>query len=215
MGIIPRGSGNGLARHLGIPLKVSEGLETLFNSEVLRMDTFTVNGKLSLNVSGIGFDGRIANLFAEKTTRGLSGYIRLTLKEYFAFKPFPSEILIGGETLTRTPFIIAIANSSQYGNNARIAPQASVCDQLLHITILKKIPAYRFDFIYAFFSGQLQKSPLCEMIEAPSLQIKTPYAVPYHVDGEPCGVTNDFKIEVMPAALPVLIPNNTFPLKKL
>jgi len=207
MGIIPRGSGNGLARHLGIPLRVSEGVEMLFNSTVLNMDTFTVNGKLSLNVSGIGFDGRIANLFADKTRRGLMGYVRLTLKEYLTFKPFAAEIHMDGKILTREPFIIAIANSSQYGNNARIAPQASVCDQLLHITLLKKIPPYRADFIYQFFAGHLAQSAVCEMIEAPSLCIKTTGEIPYHVDGEPCGTNHDFHIEVMPAALPVLIPN--------
>ncbi|HEY3403436.1 MAG TPA: diacylglycerol kinase family protein [Ohtaekwangia sp.] len=215
MGIIPRGSGNGLARHLGIPLKVADGVESLFNSRVLNMDTFSINGKLSLNVSGIGFDGRIANLFGEKTRRGLAGYVSLTLKEYFTFKPFAAEIEIEGKILTKEPFVIAIANSSQYGNNARIAPQASVCDQLLHITLLKKIPPYRADFIYAFFTGQLTNSHFCEMIETPSLRIKTPHDVPYHVDGEPCGVRHEFNIEVMPAALPVLVPNTPSQHKRL
>lgn len=215
MGIIPRGSGNGLARHLGIPLKIPEGLETLFNSKVLNMDTFTVNGKLSLNVSGIGFDGRIANLFGEKTKRGLSGYVSLTVKEYFTFKPFDSEIYINDTVLNRSSFIIAIANSSQYGNNARIAPQASVCDELLHITILKKIPAYRFDFMYNFFSGELKKSPLCEMLETNTLKIKTSQPVPYHVDGEPCGQHHEFLIQVLPAALPVLIPDSSTHNRKL
>jgi diacylglycerol kinase family enzyme len=179
------------------------------------MDTFTVNGKLSLNVSGIGFDGRIANLFGEKTKRGLAGYVSLTLKEYFSFKPFPAQLEMDGKVLHKEPFVIAIANSSQYGNNARIAPQASVCDQLLHITILKKIPPYRADFIYAFFTGQLANSPFCEMMEASALRIKTPHDVPYHVDGEPCGVRDDFQIAVMPSALPVLVPNTAKPQKRL
>lgn len=209
MGIIPRGSGNGLARHLGIPLTIPDGLETLFNSTVLNMDTFTVNGKLSLNVSGIGFDGRIANLFAEKTKRGLSGYVSLTLKEYFAFEPFDVEIHIHDKVLNRSSFIIAIANSSQYGNNARIAPQASVCDEKLQLTILKKIPAYRFDFMYNFFSGELKQSQLCEMLETDTVKIKSFRPVPYHVDGEPCGQHDEFNIQVLPAALPVLIPKGS------
>lgn len=215
MGIIPRGSGNGLARHLGIPLNIPDGLETLFNSKVLNMDTFTVNGKLSLNVSGIGFDGRIANLFGEKTKRGLSGYVSLVLKEYFAFQPFDVEIRMHDKVLNRSSFIIAIANSSQYGNNARIAPQASVCDEKLHLTILKKIPAYRFDFMYNFFSGELKESPLCEMLETDTVKIKALRPVPYHVDGEPCGHHDEFMIQVLPAALPVLVPHRNTPNKKL
>lgn len=209
MGIIPRGSGNGLARHLGIPLNIPDGLKTLFNSKVLNMDTFTVNGKLSLNVSGIGFDGRIANLFAEKTKRGLSGYVSLVLKEYFAFQPFDVEIRVHDTVMKRSTFIIAIANSSQYGNNARIAPQASVCDERLHLTLLKKIPAYRFDFMYNFFSGELKESPLCEMLDTDMLKIKTLRPVPFHVDGEPCGEQDEFIIQVLPAALPVLIPKGS------
>lgn len=209
MGIIPRGSGNGLARHLGIPLKIPGGLEILFNSEVLAMDTFMVNGKLSLNVSGIGFDGRIANLFGGKTKRGLAGYVNLTLKEYFAFNEFDSVITVNGQVLNRKSFIIAIANSSQYGNNARIAPRASVCDQLLHINLLKKIPGYRLDFVYQLFSGQLKESIFSEVLEAPSLHITTSKPIPYHIDGEPCGVNHEFNIELMPAALQVLVPNKS------
>lgn len=206
MGIIPRGSGNGLARHLNIPLQIPAGLQVLFTGAPLAMDTFTVNGKLSLNVSGIGFDGQIANLFGGKTKRGLTGYIKLTLKEYFDYKEFPVSITFDDHTLSREVFILAIANSSQYGNNARIAPQASVCDQQLHITLLKKIPPYRLDFIYALFAGKLRKSLRCEMVTTSALHIKTPQPVSFHVDGEPCGSDHEFSIVLQPRALQVMVP---------
>jgi len=215
MGIIPRGSGNGLARHLGIPLKIPTGLDMLFNSEVLAMDTFTVNGKLSLNVSGIGFDGRIANLFGNATKRGLSGYVGITLKEYFTFREFESTLTINNKILQRKAFIIAIANSSQYGNNARIAPQASVCDQLLHVNLLKKIPGYRLDFVYNLFSGALKESSFCELLEIPALHIKTSEAIPYHIDGEPCGLSDNFDIRINPASLKVLVPSSRTSQKKV
>lgn len=208
MGIIPRGSGNGLARHLGIPLKTSDAIDQLFQYEVLSMDTFSVNGKLSLNVSGIGFDGHVTNLFGIKSTRGLVGYIMLTVKEFLKFREFETQLYIQGNTLIRQAFIIAIANSSQYGNNARIAPAASVCDGLLHVNIVKKVPVGRIDFVYSFFAGKLGKSRFCEILETQSLTLKTKKPVYYHVDGEACGLEDTFNIEMHPGSLQVLIPAN-------
>jgi diacylglycerol kinase (ATP) len=207
MGIIPRGSGNGLSRHLGIPLKISDAIASLYNSSPVSVDTFLVNEKLSLNVSGIGFDGHIANLFGGKDRRGLAGYAKLTLKEFLQFREFEAEISIDGKSYQQKAFIIAIANSSQYGNNALIAPAASVCDQLLHINVVRKVPAYRLDVIYAVFSGNLEKSSFCEITTGKSIRIKTNEPMAYHVDGEPCGHFSEFKIEVMPASLKVMVPN--------
>ena len=208
MGIVPGGSGNGLARHLGIPLKISDAVNQIFDSKILPMDVFRVNGKLSLNVSGIGFDGHITNLFGVKSTRGLIGYVMLTVQEFLKFKEFKTEIVMNGQSYYRDAFIIAIANSSQYGNNARIAPNASVCDGLLHINILKRVPLFRLDFIYSFFAGDLATSSFCEFMEAPSLKIRTTKPIDYHVDGEPCGLHDTFDVELIPAALQVLVPAN-------
>jgi diacylglycerol kinase (ATP) len=206
MGIIPKGSGNGLARHLGIPLRFSRALQSLFTSNIVAMDIFRLNGKLSLNVSGIGFDGHIANLFSGKTKRGLAGYARLALREFLQFQEFEAEIIVNQQAIQRRAFVIAIANSSQYGNNARIVPSASVRDELLHVNILKKIPAWRFDFVYSFFLGTVERSTFCEIFETKGLHIVTQKPVAYHVDGEPCGFDREFKIELSAAALHVLAP---------
>jgi diacylglycerol kinase (ATP) len=209
MGIIPRGSGNGLARHLGIPLTVAEGVTALIKGKQIKMDTFTINDKLSLNVSGIGFDGRIANLFAHQTKRGLWGYIKLILNEYFSFEEFENEITLGETTISEPLFVIAVANSSQYGNNARIAPLASVCDQKLHITLLKKIPLYRIDFIPEFFKGTLKNTIYSRIFEGEALQIKVIQPIPYHVDGEACGESDTFDIRIQPKSLMVRIPESS------
>jgi YegS/Rv2252/BmrU family lipid kinase len=206
MGIIPKGSGNGLARHLGIPMKIAPALSSLFKSQPLVMDTFTVNGKLSLNVSGLGFDGHIANLFGKNKKRGLSGYAKITVKEFFQFNEFEVDLHIDGKLFKRKAFIIAIANSSQYGNNARIAPAASVCDELLHISFLKKVPPHRIDFVYAFFAGQIDKTSYCDIIEAKNFSITTTNPISYHIDGEPCGVDDRFDIKLTPGSLTVLAP---------
>jgi diacylglycerol kinase (ATP) len=206
MGIIARGSGNGLARHLGIPLAIPAAIENVFTGSPLAMDTFTLNGKVSLNVSGIGFDGHIANLFGGKTKRGLTGYASLILQEYLRFREFEFEIAIGAEPFVRKAFVVAIANSSQYGNNACIAPAASVTDGILHVNVLRKVPAYRFDFIYNIFNRTIHRSSFSEIFETPSLKIHTRVPVPYHVDGEPCGIQDQFNIEISPGALPVIVP---------
>lgn len=208
MGIIPKGSGNGLARHLGIPVNVPRSLKTLFRSKPLAMDTFLLNEKLSLNVSGIGFDGHIANLFAKDKKRGLQGYTKLALSEFLQFREFELEIRTSTETITRKAFIVAIANSSQYGNNARIAPAASICDQQLHINILKKVPPYRLDFVYDFFRGKIDQSPYCEVFETNKMDIHLNKPMAFHIDGEPCGTSDVFKVELIPGSLKILVPEH-------
>jgi YegS/Rv2252/BmrU family lipid kinase len=210
MGIIPKGSGNGLGRHLGIPLSIERSLKTLFNSKPVAIDSFTVNGKLSLNVSGIGFDGHVANLFSGNKKRGLQGYAKVTLSEFIQFKEFEAQVSSGEhEPVTRKTFIIAVANSSQYGNNARIAPAASICDERLHICFLKKIPPYRVDFLFAFFNGKIAETSFCEIVEATSMKIKVDTPVAYHIDGEPCGVNTEFDIQILPHSLKMLVPEGS------
>lgn len=215
MGILPRGSGNGLARHFGIPPQLSDAIDNLFRNTVVRMDTLLINNRLSLNVSGIGFDGHIANMFANKKIRGLLGYVRLTLAELRKFKEFDLELSINGETRSAKAFIVAFANSSQYGNNIRIAPMASVSDGLFDVTLMKKISARNFRFIYSFLNGKLRKSRLCDLLTAKIAVVKTSQAVPYHIDGEPCGLADSFTIQLQPSSLLVLVPGTLSKLKKI
>jgi diacylglycerol kinase (ATP) len=209
MGILPNGSGNGLARHLKIPMNIPKAMQYLLQSKPIAMDTFTLNGKLSLNVSGIGFDGHIANIFGQEKKRGLQGYAKHTFNEFFAFKEFKAQMTTHSDTLVKKAFVIAIANASQYGNNARIAPAASVCDEILHISILKKVPAYRMDFIYSFFNGTIDTSSFCEILEAKNLHIKLDQPMAYHVDGEPCGTADEFDIKIQPRSLKMLVHPST------
>lgn len=206
MGIIPKGSGNGLARHLAIPMDVYAALKCLFKAKAIPMDTFHINGKLSLNVSGIGFDGRVANLFGSNKKRGLRGYAALILNEFRRFAEFEAHIRTEQREFVRKAFVIAMANSSQYGNNAKIAPAASICDGLIDVSILKKIAPYRLDLLYQFFSGTIDQSGCCEVIPARQVTIQLSSPMFFHVDGEPGGEANRFEIEMMPASLQMLVP---------
>jgi YegS/Rv2252/BmrU family lipid kinase len=206
MGIIPKGSGNGLARHLGIPLQTQAALQSLFTGETIDMDTFRVNGKLSLNVSGIGFDGLIANLFGTDTRRGLQGYGRLVLNEFRRFSEFRARLSTPEGASEKCAFVIAIANSSQYGNNARIAPAASVSDGILNLSILKKIPPYRVDLVYQLFSGTIDRSAYCEVVPFQEATIELSTPTYYHIDGEACGKAERFEIRLSAASLKVIAP---------
>jgi diacylglycerol kinase (ATP) len=208
MGIIPKGSGNGLARHLGISMRIDKALEQLLTGKVVQMDTFRLNGKLSLNVSGIGFDGHIANLFAKKKRRGFWTYARLVTLHYITYKEFTANLELEDHAFkTHTAFMIAIANASQYGNNARVAPQASITNNSLQTAILKKVPAQRgFRFAYQMFTGKLKtgKDYTCLTVHNGVIKVDQPTA--YHVDGEPCGHATEFKIEILPHSLQMITP---------
>lgn len=206
MGIIPRGSGNGLARHLGIDHTGEAAISQLFSSKAKKIDTLLVNNALSLNVSGIGFDGHVANLFGDRKLRGLLGYVLITLKEYFKFPEFEIEGTVENKTFKHHAFIIALANSSQYGNDIRIAPGASVSDGLVDISIIKKVPLTNVRFLISFLRGSLKSSPSCEMFTTSAITLKSVIPLPYHIDGEPCGLTDTFEIRVLPNSLSVLIP---------
>jgi diacylglycerol kinase (ATP) len=210
MGIIPKGSGNGLGRHLGIPLHFEKAVESVFTGKPIAMDTFSFNGKLSVNVSGVGFDGHIANMFGKNGKRGLVGYAKLSLKEFLRFPEFSTEIRVDEKLHHTNAFIIAVANSSQYGNNARIAPIASVTDQKIHVTVLKKVPAiHSLAFLVRFFAGRVQSSSFCEIYEGQHIEIKTRTACAFHVDGEPSGTDHHFVASLQPRSLLMLVPGSS------
>jgi diacylglycerol kinase (ATP) len=209
MAILPKGSGNGLARHLGISMNLPQALNDLLKGTSVAMDTFMVNNRLSINVSGIGFDGHIANLFSSGVRRGLLGYVKLIIQEYFTFNEFEIELTLDNTVTHQKNFILAIANSSQYGNNARVAPQASVADQKLVLVSLKKIQLYRgLSFGYKMFTGSLKESKRYSTQSITNATIKTKKPVAFHVDGEPCGHNHEFVIQLQPQSLNIMVPNN-------
>jgi YegS/Rv2252/BmrU family lipid kinase len=211
MGIIPKGSGNGLGRHLGISMKIDQALDQVLSGEVIVMDTFLLNEHLSLNVSGIGFDGHVANLFSEGQKRGFWGYTKLVVKEYLSYKEFDVSLQLNNHPPSaQTSFMLAIANSSQYGNNAKVAPIASITDQALQLVIIKKVPAQRgFHFGYQMFTGKLEAGKDYECLSFQQATINVPFPVAYHIDGEPCGHSTSFKIELLPRSINMIVPVNS------
>jgi len=217
MGIIPKGSGNGLARHLGISMKIDQALQQVLSGKVITMDTFRLNGHLSLNISGIGFDGHVANLFGAGKKRGFWGYTKLVLREYLSYREFDAQLSRQTPTsrgltttVSKKSFMIAIANSSQYGNNAKVAPLASVMDQSLQLVIIKKVPSQRgFHFGYQMFTGKLEMGKDYECLSFQKGTIHVPSPIAFHIDGEPCGYSTSFTIELLPHSLTMIVPVNS------
>lgn len=207
LGILPVGSGNGLARHLQIPLNIDRALRLISQEKTIVIDTFTINGRFSTNVSGIGFDGHIAGLFGQNGKRGLFNYVKLVVRHFSKFKEFEYELIVNKVHNTSKAFIISCANSSQFGNNAIIAPYASLSDQELDICFVKKmslIPA--LSFVIQLFRGTIHKSNHVHMKKVNELELKTQFPIPYHVDGEAAGSSSHFIIKINPASLLVAIP---------
>jgi diacylglycerol kinase (ATP) len=210
MGILPNGSGNGLARHLGIPMNLQKSIELIRHHDMISMDSFLINNKLSVNVSGIGFDGHVAGLFAKGEKRGLIGYTKLVLKEFLGFNEFSVEITIDHTTSKRDAFVLAFANSSQFGNNARISPHASVCDGWLDVCFIRKVPiVHAVGFAQKMFTGQIEKSSWVDRVQTKHLTLSFEQPMPYHVDGEAMKPERNFSITIQPASINMIVPKDS------
>lgn len=207
MGILPSGSGNGLARHLQIPLKISLALGLLGEHKIIEMDTLLINGRVSANVSGIGFDGHVAGKFGENGRRGLRGYTKLVLQEFRRFREFDVKATLDGEPWEQKSFILALANSSQFGNNARVAPRASVIDGLMDVCFIRKVPLTQVvGFTTKMFTGRVESSRFVKIKKAVEFEAEFLNPLPYHIDGEPHAPASKFKVEVQPKSLKVMVP---------
>ncbi len=207
MAILPKGSGNGLARHLGISVDFKKALDLIGSSFTISMDSFLINDKLSVNVSGIGFDGHVASLFGKGGKRGLIGYTKLVLKEFFSFQEFDAEITIDDTSYKKKAFVLAFANSSQFGNNARVSPNASVCDGLMDICFIRKVPIIQSaGFAQKMFMGQIEKSSFVDIVQGKVMTLSFSHSMPYHVDGEAMASAHQFSISMQPSSLSMLVP---------
>ncbi len=138
-GLIPSGSGNGLALAAGISREPVKALDTVLNGKPSRIDAFYINGHFSCMLSGIGFDAKVAHDFSKMKKRGLLTYVKVSMKNFFSAKEYPFQLKIDGKEIDTEAYFISIANSNQFGNNFTIAPKASISDGLLDIIVVQKM----------------------------------------------------------------------------
>ena len=173
LGIIPFGSGNGLARSLNIPLSIEKAIENINYLNVDTIDSASLNNHFFFNVAGSGFDAHISQSFAHNKIRGLIGYIRTTFKELRNYIPQEYKIYLDGKLYVRKAFIVSVANSSQYGNDAYIAPRADVKDGWLDVVIVKPIKWYKIPILATrMFTKTAESSKYVEMFNAKKIYIE-------------------------------------------
>ncbi len=207
MGILPIGSGNGLARHYGIKTEPMGTIETIRSGKVVGHDAAIINGLPGFNVSGIGFDAHVAHLFGKDGKRGFNSYLRLIAREFTAYKTFSVGITKDHQDLQSDAIMIPIAVASQFGNNAFIAPQADTNDGKTDITIVKKMhPMMVIPFALRVFTKTISGSRYAKAFQSEDFRLRCATPQPLHVDGEPGGYHESFEIKSVKSAIKLAIP---------
>ncbi|MBQ2321372.1 MAG: diacylglycerol kinase family lipid kinase [Bacteroidales bacterium] len=208
LGIIPCGSGNGLARELDIPLRTSSSIEVINEFETKSIDILKVGDRYSLNVAGIGFDAYISHLFADKKRRGPLQYMNLIAREFPKYKAQNYVLNFDGDIFFRTAFLISFANSSQWGNNIHIAPNARIDDGLMDVCMVSEFPNYAIPaLVISLLNQSIDTNKYDEMIRTKSVTINSDCEIPAHVDGEPFFLQPYSKIEIIHLGLNVIKPS--------
>lgn len=214
-GIIPCGSGNGLARCAGLSTDPQEALDTIFSGSAMRTDGYTVNGNFACELTGLGFDGAVAHAYAQSATRGLNTYIRHAIKQFASAPSYRFIVRLFGQALSLDAYMITVANANQFGNKVTIAPYASLSDGLLDVIIVKK--QHKLPLLwraYRQLSGQNQPLRGEDIItslsdkrnqqdihywQVSAIEIENLDDAMIHVDGEATSRVEKAKIEIAPS----------------
>lgn len=207
LGIIPLGSGNGLARSLGIPQDENEALRIIREGHMMKSDRGLMNKVPFYCTSGIGFDAAVSEKFAATKRRGRITYIRSVFREFLSYKSQNYAISIGDKIITEQAFLIAICNAPQYGNNAYIAPEAKLTDGYLDITVVHQgNPIDSILMGVDLMTGYLNRNTMIESFRVKSTVISRLTEAPVHIDGDPVKMGKRLEITCDRQALRVFAP---------
>ena len=207
LAIIPQGSGNGLARHLGWSLQPLKAIKQIQYATLTSIDTAELNGHFFVSIAGIGFDSLIAHHFMQSKTRGFYGYAKWSMRSFFSYQEQDYQLKIDGKTIQRKAGMISFANSNQFGYNTKISPKADLEDGLMDICILRKPRIYQIPaFMLKIWTSRAHQSSLLEIIRAKSIQIE-PNKMGYaNVDGESYIIGEKVEVILHPKSLNILLP---------
>ncbi|QBA23838.1 diacylglycerol kinase [Chryseobacterium indologenes] len=205
LAIFPAGSGNGFSNETQFSKNLDELLEKIKAKNSRKIDTFTVNDRLSINVSGTGFDGKVVKEF-EKTSRGFKNYIKVSLKTFFNYKPIKVKFFDEEYQQYNGRYLMMnIANTRQFGNNAYIAPKASKSDGLVDMVLVKKFPlTYSALFAFRMFTKRLKDDEYVTYLPVSEISFKV-NTKNWHLDGEFNKIKSPIHVKVQPSSLNILI----------
>ncbi len=212
IGIIPRGSGNGLAFAAGISKDPVKALDIIFKGKPQRVDAFMINEHFSCMLSGLGFDAQVAHEFDRQQKRGFWKYTQLTLRNLTGIKPFLFHVQSKELNLSLHAFFISIANSNQFGNHVTIAPKASLQDGLLDIVAVEKTNLFTvlarvlWHIRFGTFTSDYAKRKGITYFQTDELVIENPGLAPFHIDGDGKQTAKTFTVKVIPGAYSLLMP---------
>lgn len=206
LGVLPMGSGNGFAKEFGFRTNIPSLLKDIKKSEHLDIDVIQLNDLLCLNVAGIGLDSFVAHSFDKLKTRGFWSYVVVTIKTFFQLRPVTVEITLSGEApVTEKLFVLTIANTRQFGNNAFIAPDAKPNDGIIDIVMIRPFPKIMFmSFVYRLFRGTMNRSKYVKYIKTDKPFTIRTAETRFHIDGEPVEIKGDVNVRIKRDVLTVL-----------
>jgi len=212
LGIVPMGSGNGLAREIGAPAGHDDALRAALTGMDRMIDAGELNGRVFFNAAGIGFDARVAEVFAASAghARGFTSYAWVTVRELFRYEA-GKYVIEAEDQRSRTcrALLISIANTRQWGSGARIAPAALMDDERLDLVMVRALPpAVVLANAWRLFAGSIPAWSAVDTLRIHAATIRCSPPAPVHVDGEPAGRFESVDIRVVPAALRVRAPRS-------
>ncbi len=206
LGVLPLGSGNGFAKEFGFKLNLRSLLSDINKAESVDIDVIEINDNLCLNVAGIGLDSFVAHSFNNLKLRGFLPYVWLTFKTFLLLRPFHVSIKCDGEVIVDEKlFVLTIANTRQFGNNAFIAPLARPNDGIIDIVLIKPFPKILGSlFIFRLFTKRINKSKYVRHIKTDKELIIETDETRFHVDGEPMDISGKVVVRIKKNVLKVL-----------
>lgn len=205
LGIIPAGSGNGLAHYMKIPLNTRNAIQKINNFNLETIDTGSINGRLFVSIAGVGFDAHVAKLFSSSRLRGFWSYAKFIFLEYITYNPKRFKIYVDGKVLKKNAFMLSFANSDQFGFNARIAATAKIDDGLIDFCIVRKPRIYYVLLLVPFFFlGWLHKTPFVKIIQTKEIKVIQAKNNIAHIDGDEIDLGKSIEVKINPRSLKVI-----------
>jgi len=209
LGIIPTGSGNGLARHVGIPLAIPKAVKLINEAHSKLIDTASINNKAFISIAGVGFDALIARKFATSKKRGFTTYLQYVTNSFIKYKPKIYQLKINEKVIKTKALFISFANSNQFGYNAQIAPNAKLDDGMLDVCVVQKPNLFEMPLIANLvFLKKIDKSQHVDIIPAEKVTVEREKGKYVNIDGEAVKMSKKLEVKVVPLSLKIIIPKD-------